>query len=80
MPRYAYKLIPTQTFTSNWDETPTAEQQLASYLTDEGNAGWHYPVEALTVKIWESGTGGRHKHASLSPASGGTHLVARRQI
>jgi hypothetical protein len=80
VPRYAYKLVPAQSFTSNWDEVPSAEAQLAAYLADEGNAGWHYPVEALTVKVWATGTGGRHKHASLSPSSGGTHVVVRRQI
>lgn len=80
MAHYAYKLVPVQTFTSNWDERPTATEQLERFLAAEGEAGWHYPAEAVTIKIWATGSGDRHKHASLSPAHGGTHVLVTKRL
>ncbi|MCA9690723.1 MAG: hypothetical protein KC636_14040 [Myxococcales bacterium] len=79
MASYQYKLVAAQAFTSNWDERPTAVEQLEAFLRAEGEQGWVYEAAAVKIRAWVSGKADRHKHASLEPASGGTHLLVHRR-
>lgn len=79
MASYQYKLVQAQTFDSNWDEQPTALDQLEAFLQAEGEQGWVYPSEAVKIRVWVTGKGDRHKHATLEPATGGTHLLVHRR-
>ncbi len=79
MASYEYKLVPAMTFSSNWEEEPSAQAQLEAFLQREGAAGWIYPPEAIKVRVWVTGKGNRHKHATLEPATGGTHVVVNRR-
>ena len=47
MASYRYKLVPAQTVTSNWDEHPTAREQLEAFLQAEGEQGWIYLMDHL---------------------------------